>query len=481
VTVVLTGTSLDLEQVERVALGDSVELGGDVAARVQAGRDVVLRALESGDLVYGLTTGVGVRKRTRVPEAELAEFNRRLILEHRVGQGTSAPEAVVRAHLLLLANGFARGTAGVRPVLLERVVQVLNHGPLPKVRLLGSFGQADLPANADLAHGLLGDLELEAKEGLALLSNNAFSTALAALAFAGATRLLDSFDVAAALDLEALGANAGLLHPEVGEQRPFPGLQDALHRLRGLLAGSYLWEPTAARALQDPLTFRSIPQVHGAARDTFAFAARQLAVELNASQENPLVLVREDRVISQANFDILPLAQALDFVRIALAAVLMCASERSVKLLQAPLTGLPEGLAAESGLAESGLSEFGVPIQAFAAEARLLAQPVSFETASTSHHEGIEDRFTLAPLAARKLGEMVGLGERVAAIELVVAAQAIDLRGRPQLGAGTALAYGLVRGSIGATGRGEAPPQDLESVVTLIQSGQFVVPLLAPS
>jgi histidine ammonia-lyase len=358
---------------------------------------------------------------------------------------------------------------------------VLNHGPLPTVRLLGSFGQADLPANADLAHGLLGDLELEAKEGLALLSNNAFSTALAALAFTGARRLLDSLDVAAALDLEALGANAGLLHEEVGQQRPFPGLQEALDRLRGLLAGSYLWERSAARELQDPLTFRSIPQVHGAARDTFAFAARQIAVELNASQENPLVLVREDRVISQANFDILPLAQALDFVRIALAAVLMCASERTVKLLQAPLTGLPEGLAAETGLAESGLSEFGVPVQALAAEGRLLAQPVSFETASTSHHEGIEDRFTLAPLAARKLGEMVGLGERVAAIELVVAAQAIDLRGRPQLGAGTAVAYGLVRGSIAATGRGDPPPQDLESVVTLIRSGQFVVPLLAPS
>ncbi len=480
-TVVLTGTSLDLEQVERVALGEPVELAGEVVARVQAGRDVVLRALESGDRVYGLTTGVGVRKRTRVGGGELAEFNRRLILEHRVGQGTAAPEAVVRAHLLLLANGFARGTAGVRPVLLERVLHVLNHGPLPTVRLLGSFGQADLPANADLAHGLLGDLELEAKEGLALLSHNAFSTALGALAFAGATRLLDSLDVAAALDLEALGANAGLLHPEVAEQRPFPGLQEALERLRGLLAGSYLWERGAARELQDPLTFRSIPQVHGAARDTFAFAAHQIAVELNASQENPLVLVSENRVISQANFDILPLAQALDFVRIALAAVLMCASERTVKLLQAPLTGLPEGLAAESGLAESGLSEFGVPVQAFAAEARLLAQPVSFETASTSHHEGIEDRFTLAPLAARKLGEMVSLGERVAAIELVVAAQAIDLRGRPPLGTGTGLAYSLVRSEVASTGRGEAPPQDLETVVTLIRSGRFLVRRQEPS
>jgi histidine ammonia-lyase len=472
VTVSVTGRSLDLDQLERVASSrEPVELAQGVIERVQAGRDVVLRSLERGEPVYGLTTGVGVRKRTRVTDDELAEFNRRLILEHRVGQGPAAPEPVVRAQLLLLANGFARGTAGVRPVLLERVVEVLNHGPLPSVRLLGSFGEADLPANADLAHGLLGGLELEAKEGLALLCNNTFSTALAALAFAGAERLLDSLDVAACLDLEAFAANVMLLHPELARQRPYPGLQESVDRLRGLLEGSWLWSEGAARNLQDPLTFRSIPQVHGAARDAFAFAGRQLAVELNASQENPLVVVSEDRLVSQANFDVLPLAAALDFVRVALAPVLMCAAERAVKLLQAPLTGLPEGLATESGLAESAFSEFGVPVQALAAEARLLAQPVSFETVSTSHHEGIEDRFTLAPLAARRLAEMVSLGARVAAIELVVAAQAIDLRGRPTLGAGTAPAYDRVRALVPSTGRGEAPPQDLEPIVGLVTKG----------
>src|SRR5207237_2804338 len=131
--------------------------------------------------------------------------------------------------------------------------------------------------------------------------------------------------------------------------------------------------------------------------------------------------------------------------RIALAPVLTSASERTIKLLQAPVTGLPEGLAAETGLAESGLSEFGLPAQALAVEAKLLAQPVSVETGSTSHHEGIEDRITLAPLAARRLTEMVQLGERLAAIELVVAAQAIDLRGRPKLGRATGPLHPQVR------------------------------------
>jgi histidine ammonia-lyase len=454
--VTLTGDTLSLDELVAVARGgERVELAADATARVCSGRAIVERALEGDAPVYGLTTGVGVRKRTAVEPGELAEFNRRLILEHRVGQGEAAPADVVRAQLLLVANGFARGTSGVRLELLEHLVAQLNAGVEPIVRTLGSIGMADLPANADLAQGVLDGFELAAKEGLALLGNNAFSTALAALAVADATRLLSVLDVAAALDLEALAGNVSPLHgnPE----------------LAALLDGSYLWQDGAARSLQDPLSFRCIPKVRAAAYAAFAFARARVDTELNASQENPLVLLDEGRLISVGNFDALPLAQALDVARLGLAPMLTSASERTVKLLQAPVTGLPEGLAAEAGLAESGLSEFGVPAQALAVEAKLLAQPVSIETGSTSHHEGIEDRITLAPLAARRLAQMVELGERLAAIELVVAAQAIDLRRRPQLGVATGALYRAVRELVPATGRGEPPPQDLEPVVALIK------------
>jgi histidine ammonia-lyase len=474
VTVTLTGTSLRQDELVRVARGrEPVRLADDVPARVEAGHDVVTRALGRNDAVYGLTTGVGVRKRTRVDPAELAAFNRRLILDHLVAQGPPAPEAVVRAQLALVANGFARGTAGVRIELVARIVEALNEDRLPTVRMLGSLGQSDLPANADLAHGLADGFELEGKEGLALLNHNALSTALAALALADARTLLETLDVLAALDLEAFGANVTLLHPAIPRERPFPGLRETIERLRSLLAGSYLWEEGAARGLQDPLTFRTAPHVHGAARDALAYAERQLEIELNASQENPLVVVEEDRIVSVGNFDALPLTAAVDFTRIALVPVLTSASERAVKLLQAPLTGLPEGLATEPGRTAGSLSELGVPVQALAAEARLLAQPVSVETASTSHHEGIEDRITLAPLAARRLAELVALGERVAAIELVVAAQAIDLRGRPQLGTGTGTAYRRVRELVPAPDRDAAPPAELEPVRELVASGNL--------
>jgi histidine ammonia-lyase len=463
-TVKLTGDDLRLEDVLRVARERApVALAPGAADRVRAARAVVEAVVEAGAPVYGVTTGVGVRKRMRLDPSELPEFNRRLILEHLVGQGDAAPADVVRAQLLLVVNGFARGTSGVTLELLEHLISRLNDGATPHVRTLGSIGMADLPANADLAHGVLDGFELVAKEGIALLDNNAFSTALASLALADAVGLLDSLDVAAGLDLEAFGGNLSILHPAAGRQAA------TVERLRLLLAGSYLWEEGAARNLQDPLSFRCIPNVHGAARETLDFALARLERELNTSQENPIVVVDERRVISVGNFDSLSLASALDFVRIALVPVLTTVSERSVKLLQAPVTGLPEGLAAEPGLAESAYSEFGVPLQALAAEAKLLAQPVSIETGSTSHHEGTEDRMTLAPLGARRLAQLVELGERLGAIELAVAAQAIHLRGSPKLGAGTGALYARVRKLIPPLRRGDAPPDDLEPVRELLR------------
>jgi histidine ammonia-lyase len=471
-SVVLTGEGLTLEDVVRVARGDArVELAPEAVEMMRAGRALVERALERGDTVYGLSTGVASRLGVRVDPADQHAFNRLLILNHRVGQGPLASHDVVRATMLRLANGFAKGTAGVRPELAELVVDALNAGRRPCVRVLGSVGEADLAPNADLAHELLGDFALAAKEGLALLDNNAFSTGLAALAISDCERLLDALDVAGALDLEAFAANLTILHRAVGENRPYRGLRSSLTHLTALLEGSALWEAAAARNLQDPLSFRCLPQVHGAGRDALAFARQQLDVELNASHENPLLVAGEDRIVSVGNFDVLPLAAALDFLRIALAPVLTSACERTVKLLHAPWSGLPPGLAERTGSAEDALAEFGVAAQALTAEARLLAQPVSFELASSSQADGIEDRTTMAPLAARRVAEMVALGDRLAAIELVVAAQAIDLRARPPLGAGTGRAYRLVRERVPFTSEGEPVPQALEPVVELVRSG----------
>jgi histidine ammonia-lyase len=473
VTIVLSGTELELEDVVRVARGgEAVALAPEAVERMRSARRLAEHALERGDPVYGLTTGVASRKRTSVTSADVAAFNRLLIQSHRVGQGGHAPVDVVRAALVRLANGFAAGTTAVRPELAERVVAALNDGVTPEVRMLGSVGQADLAPNADLAHGILDGFELAAGEALALVNNNSFSTGFAALAVADAERLVAALEVAAALDLEAFAANLSILHPAVARTRPYTGLRTTLERLRALLEGSYLWDPGAARNLQDPLSFRGIPQVLGALRDAHAYVRAQITVELNSSHSNPLVVADEDTIVSNSNVEIAPLAAALDFLRIALAPALTTANERQMKLLQAPLSGLTDGLAARPGH-EDGLAELGNVGMAVTGEARLLAQPVSYELASTTQAEGIEDRMTLAPLAARRTAEMVALGEGVVAIELVVSAQAVDLRRPPTLGAGTRRAHEAVRRVVTFTGAGEALPADLEPVRELVRSGQL--------
>ena len=476
-TVILDGEHLTLAEVVRVARGgELVEVSADAIARVQAARDVVERAAGRPEGVYGVTTGVGVRKRVSVGAGEMDGYNRRLLRDHRIAAGPDAPREVVRAAMVRLANGFAKGTSGVRTELLVRFVDALNADERPRVRLLGSAGQSDLGPLADLAYGICGDMPLAAKEGISLINNNSFGTGLAALALADAVRLLDVCTVAAALDWEAFAANTSPLHPAVALARPYPGIVRRSSRMRELLAGSYLWEPGAARNLQDPLTFRNAAGILGAVDDGLGYACAQLAIELNAAHENPLVAVADELIISVPNYEALPLAAALDFARIALVPAISSAQERSVKLLQAPLTGLGTGLQeAEAESNECALSELAWASQSLMVEARSLAHPVSTETASTMLAEGIEDRITMAPLAARRLSEQVAVSEELLALGLVVAAQAVDVRGCTPLGHGTARAHAQVRERYAFVAAGESIGPDRGELVELLRSGALGV------
>jgi len=470
-TVTLDGDSLTLGQVERVARQDEpVVLGAGAVDRMTESRRRVERVLARGDAVYGMTTGLGERKRHRVDPDDTVAFNRLLLDSHRVGTGPIVAADLVRATMLRLANGFAKGTTGVRPMLAERVVDALNDRRGPPVRMLGSVGEADLAPLADLAHDLFADVELAAKEGLALVNNNAFSTGMAALALVDTRRLVETMTVAGALDLEAFAANLTILDPLVARVRPYGGLSAESDRLRAALKGSHLWGARVARNLQDPLSYRSIAHVHGAARDALTYAEQQMAVELNAHDSNPLVHLDEDRILSAAAFEALPVAGALDFVRLALAPALTGCLERTVKLLQAPISGLPSGLATPGTGGQGGLAEFSWVLHAMTVEARLLAQPVSFELATTTTEEGIADRVSMAPLAARRLAEQIDLGWRILAVGLVCATLAVDLRNPPALGETTGQVRALVRDRV-PVGPGAPFPADLEPVVALVRSG----------
>ena len=464
--ITLTGSGLTLDELIAVARdGAQVEISADALAAMARARDVADRSLAEGRQAYGVTTGVGSRKLFDIAKSD---HDRLLVRQHRISQGAPVAHEIVRGTALRLANALARATTVARPELAELLVAALNDDRLPVVRAHGSIGQSDLAQMADLADGVLGDRGLVQGEAITLLNQSAFATATGALAFADAKVLLDVLDHAGALDLEALAANRDSVHPGVGVARPYPGLQATLARLGALLEGSEV----ESRNLQDPLTFRTIAQQNGAARDAFAFVEQQLAIELNAAQSNPLVLVDEDRVFSVGNFEMQPLATALDVARLALAPAISTAAERGVKMLQKNLTGLNHGLGAKPDMAESALSEYGIGIQSIAVEARLLAQPVSYDLVSTTQAEGIEDRMTMAPLAGRRLAEMTVLGARVVAVELMFAAQACDLRGA-KLGAGTARLHAAVRRFVPFLEEGAMLP-DLEPLVEEIRSGRII-------
>jgi histidine ammonia-lyase len=475
VTITIDGSSLSLEGLAAIAGGEPAVLAPAARAAMTRARGVVTEAAASGAHVYGLTTAVAERKRVRLGQGDQDRFNRALIPGHLVSQGTHAPAPVVRAAMACLANSFARSFAGVRPELADLLLRALADGFVPAVRSLGSVGQADLGPLADLAHGLLERYGFTLAEGeaLAVIDNNAFATGWAAISLLQAERLLASADVAAALDLEGFAANLSPWHDVVVASRPYPGIAATIAHVRELLAGSVLWEPGRARNLQDPLTFRCVAQIHGAARDALGYVRTVVETELNAHQSNPAVVLDERRLVSVGNTEPVVLSAALDLARIALAPVITSAAERTVKLLQQPWSGLPAGLAERPEVGQDGLAELGGAAQSLAIEARMLAQPVSFELASSCKAEGIEDRTTMAPLSARRLEEMSHFAARVLAVECAVATQAIDLRRHGRLGTGTAAAYSVVRSHVPGTADGAVQPADLEPLAEAVRSGQL--------
>lgn len=474
----LDGSGLTYRQLVEVAGGGCrVEFAAAALARMEAARRIAEASADRRQQVYGHTTGVGARKQWSVDQTAIHHFNRGVIETHRVGQGPAAPAPLVRATLARLANAFAKGTVAIRPELAQRLLDALNEGQAVEIRLLGSNGCGDLAPLADLASALSRGLTLRSGEGLALINSNAYATAAACLALERAERYLDALLTVAACELDAFAANIGVILNEViAEIRPSPNLLRSVERLRCELAGSALWQDGNARSLQDPLSFRSLPQILGAAQDCWDFARGQLEVELNASQENPVVDLQRERMTSICSFDLLPLSAALDYLRIALASVIATACERSLKLLQARFSGLPQGLSPAAGLAQCGLDTFGQSAQAFAAEARLLAQPVSLEVTSTTQADGIEDRINMGHLSARRLDEMLALAERLMAVQLVVACQALDLRRRAApvaFGKGSEVALATVREHVPFMAAVEDFPVDLEPLLAAVRGGRF--------
>lgn len=493
----LTGTGLSRADVLAVARGRaSVALADEARSAMDRSRRVVDELAAAAEPTYGISTGFGALALTFIPEERRLELQRNLIRSHAAGMGPRVEREVVRAMMLLRARTLAMGSSGIRPLVVDRMLDLLNAGVTPAVYEYGSLGASgDLAPLAHAALALLGEgsvevdgvdhdaadvvaahgwepIELQAKEGLALINGTDGILGMLVMALADLETLLDTADIAAAMSVEALLGTDRAFAADIVEMRPQPGQAISAANMRAALADSPLIASHRHDdpRVQDAYSLRCAPQVIGAARDTWAFAETVAGNEMRSAIDNPVVTA-DGRIESGGNFHGIPLGLACDFLAIATAEVGAIAERRVDRMLDpARSQGLPPFLTTDPGVS-SGLMIAQYTAASIVAENRRLAAPASVDSLPTSAMQ--EDHVSMAWGAARKLRQsVVNLG-RLLAIEVVAAAQAIELR-EPDPGPVTGRVITRLRQDVAHLDVDRILAPDLAIATELVMSGEIV-------
>ena len=445
----LDGDGLTIARVNSVARdGEPVGIAPHAFEAMRESRAVVEQLAAGDEPVYAVNTGVGLLSDVRVPESDLETLQRNLVRSHCVGVGEPLGRAETRAMMLIRANVLAKGFSGIRPVIAQRLCDLLNHGITPVVPARGSVGASgDLAPLAHMALVLIGEgsaefegavvpgaealqragiepVTLQSKEGISLLNGTQAMLAVGCLELEHCERLARAADVVCAMSLDGLRGTPRAFDRRVHELRPHAGQRESAANLDRLLAGSEIRRShITCRRVQDAYSLRCAPQVHGAVRDTLAEARRVFEIELNSVTDNPLVI--GDEIISGGNFHGEPLALQMDYLAIALTALAGISERRIDRLVNPALNEhLPAFLAGNPGL-ESGFMMVQVTAAALVAENRVLANPASPGSITTSGNK--EDFVSMGMASALKLQQAVKNTRAVLAIEAMTAARALDL------------------------------------------------------
>ena len=456
---VIDDEPLKIDEVVAIADGAHVELGPVARMRIAASRAVVDRLAAGDTLIYGLNTGLGHLRNTRIPAAEIEADQPIIIRAHDGAIGPPLARRIVRAAMVVRVAGIARGGSGASPGIAEAYVAMLNAGVTPVVPEIGSVGASDLGHLAAIARVAIGEgsaeldgavrpaadalraagidpLLLAPKDGLTVVSANGVSVGHAALVADRARHLAAAADAVAAVSLEAARANLSIVDPVAAAAKPVPGQAVVAERIRDLLEGSSLC--TGAASVQDPLSFRVIPQVHGAFREVVLIAIGAVEGELAAMDDNPLVSIEEGRMLSNGNFHPMLMTLAIDALRPAIAHVGILSDRRANQLWDRTMAD-PVAMSAEG---EARLAPHGAPLLRYStaarvSELRFLAGPASLDIGPLDL--GVEDHATNAPAVVRRTDEALDVLEDVLAGELLTAAAAIDWQAdlRPLMGSRT--------------------------------------------
>jgi histidine ammonia-lyase len=493
----IDGETLRIENIHEVAFDRRrVALHPNASAKMSKSRDVIEAIVKEERAVYGVSTGFGKLSDVHVGQNQITPLQHNLVRSHASGIGDPFSEEEVRALMLLRANVLAKGLSGVRPVVAERLCDLLNHHVYPVIPCRGSVGASgDLAPMAHLALVLIGEgevfsestkisgreafeaigvppLQLQAKEGLSLLNGTQATLATGLISWRRAKQLLDMADLAGAMSLEALKGSPVAFDERIHQARPHHGQLQVAERLSRFLQQSEIRESHIdCGRIQDAYSLRCIPQVHGPVRECVEYVRTVAAVEVNSATDNPLVFADGGDVLSGGNFHGQSLGLAFDFLTISLA-VLANISERRIERLLNPEYGdLPPFLADQPGL-NSGFMIAQVAAAALASENKVLSHPASVDSIPTSGNK--EDHVPMAMGAALKLKQVVTNLERVLAIEFLCAAQGIDYLRPLKAGLTVEAAYEQIRRRISHVAVDRVLSTDIERMIALMNENDFV-------
>ena len=443
-----------------------IALHADAWSAIERSRKTVETALASGEAIYGVNTGFGKLAQKRIPDNDLKKLQRNLVLSHSTGVGDPLPDGVVRLVMALKISSLGRGHSGVRRVVVERLLDMLNKNILPEIPCQGSVGASgDLAPLAHMSCVLIGEgfahvdgkrmsgadalkqaglqpVELEAKEGLALLNGTQVSTALALMGLFGAEANLEAAFIAGALSTDAIKGSDTPFDARIHQARGQPGQIESAAVLRGLMSGSTIRSShLECDRVQDPYSIRCQPQVLGPCLDMIRYAAGVFAIEANAATDNPLVFDGGD-VLSGGNFHAEPVAIAADALAIAISEIGALSERRTALLIDSSLSGLPPFLTADSGV-NSGFMIAHVTAAALASENKSLAHPASVDSLPTSANQ--EDFVSMATFAARRLAQMNRNTANILAVELLAAAEGIEFHRPLKSSAALETAHAAIR------------------------------------
>lgn len=447
----ISGQGLNLDHLYQFSRGGlRAQLAPEAREKVLTSRQWLAKQLSDGQVIYGVNTGFGAFSSVRIEESQIQELQRNLIRSHCAGVGPRFSPEQVRAIMILRANALARGHSGIRPEVIDKILEFYNHDILPIIPSQGSVGACgDLAPLAHLALGLIGEgralykgveaavpeilqkcgvqpLELQFKEGLSLINGCQVTTAIGMLALHEARRLTSLADAIGAMSLEALMGSRRAFDPLISASRPHAGEIKTASNLRRLLGDtSEIGESHRnCNRVQDAYSLRCMPAVHGAAKDTLLYVTSVSETEANSSTDNPLVFADDGKILSCGNFHGMPVAFAFDFASIAVAAIGSISEQRIAKMINPAMSGLPAFLTKHGGL-NSGHMIVQVAAASLVSENKVLTHPASVDSIPTSADK--EDHVSMGTIAARKFGSVVENVRNVLAMELLSAAQAIDL------------------------------------------------------